>query len=316
MASATRSGGQQMKSSEKSSENFVLKILAVANLVLALALGFGLLSMKDTLARRIAKVESMNEQTQSENEKILEIRSSETDKKMNDLVADLDLIKRKVGMTSLELNHARNIAQTLKRQQEQSDKELASQLAAKANSSDVDVARQEAATRIAEVQQDSESKLGDVSGEVTGIKRDLLATRDDFGRQLIDVKNSLSERIAKNSSELAELRKKGERDYFEFDISKNSKQAFQRVADLQLALLKTDTKKHKYNVAIQVDDNRLEKKDRTTNEPVQFLVGRDQLRYEVVVNSVEKDRIRGYVSAPKDKVLSGNLGDTPRFRLQ
>src|SRR5438309_8480746 len=316
MASATRSGGQQMKSSENTSENFVLKILAVANLVLVLALGFGLLSMKDTLARRIAKVESMNEQTQSENEKILEIRSSETDKKMNDLVADLDLIKRKVGMTSLELNHARNIAQTLKRQQEQSDKELASQLAAKANSSDVDVARQEAATRIAEVQQDSESKLGDVSGEVTGIKRDLLATRDDFGRQLIDVKNSLSERIAKNSSELAELRKKGERDYFEFDISKNSKQAFQRVADLQLALLKTDTKKHKYNVAIQVDDNRLEKKDRTTNEPVQFLVGRDQLRYEVVVNAVDKDRIRGYVSAPKDKVLSGNLGDTPRFRLQ
>ena len=115
------------------------------------------------------------------------------------------------------------------------------------------------------------------------------------------MKNSLSERIAKNSSELAELRKKGERDYFEFDISKNSKQAFQRVADLQLALLKTDTKKHKYNVAIQVDDNRLEKKDRTTNEPVQFLVGRDQLRYEVVVNAVDKDRIRGYVSTPKDK---------------
>ena len=159
-----------------------LAVLAVANLVLVLALGFGLLSMKDTLARRIAKVESMNEQTQSENEKILEIRSSETDKKMNDLVADLDLIKRKVGMTSLELNHARNIAQTLKRQQEQSSKELASQLAAKANSSEVDVARQEAATRISEVQQDSESKLGDVSGEVTGIKRDLLATRDDFGR--------------------------------------------------------------------------------------------------------------------------------------
>ena len=57
----------------------------------------------------------------------------------------------------------------------------------------------------------------------------------------------------------------------------------------------------------------LEKKDRTVNEPIQFLVGRDQLRYEVVVNSVEKDHIRGYVSAPKDKVLSAEV---PRFRLQ
>src|SRR5262249_23039304 len=152
-----------------------------------------------------------------------------------------------------------------------------------------------------------------VSGEVTGIKKDLIATREDLDRQLVDVKNVLSEGIAKNSGELAQLRKKGERDYFEFDIRRNSKQPLQRVADVQLGLLKTDPKTHKYSIAIQVDDNRLEKRDRTANEPVQFLVGRDELRYEVVVNSVEKDRIRGYVSAPKDKVLSA---EGPKFREQ
>jgi len=85
------------------------------------------------------------------------------------------------------------------------------------------------------------------------------------------------------------------------------------VADIQLAVMKTDPKNHKYSVAIQVDDNRLEKRDRTANEPVQFLVGRDELRYEVVVNEIDKDRIRGYVSAPKDKVLSA---EAPKFRLQ
>ncbi|MBI4471932.1 MAG: hypothetical protein HY646_04640 [Acidobacteria bacterium] len=36
----------------------------------------------------------------------------------------------------------------------------------------------------------------------------------------------------------------------------------------------------------------------------QFLAGRDRLRYELIVNFVDKDRIRGYVSTPKDKVLS------------
>jgi hypothetical protein len=46
---------------------------------------------------------------------------------------------------------------------------------------------------------------------------------------------------------------------------------------------------------------------------VQFLVGRDKLRYEVVVNFVDKDRVRGYVSAPKDKVLSA---ERPAFRPQ
>jgi len=297
----------------ESNQNLLLKIAAAANFVLVLALGYGLSSINGTLTDRIAKVESANEETQAENEKTLEVRASENDKTIKGLLADLDQVKKRVGMTAVELNHTQKQAQTLKQQQELSSKEFATQLASKASSSDVDVFRQEATNQIAEVQRDSDAKYGTVSGEVTGIKRDLLATRDDLGRQLTDVTNVLSERIAKNSGELAELRKKGDRDYFEFDIRKNSKQPLHRVADLQLALLKTDPKKHRYNVAIQVDDNRLEKKDRTTNEPVQFLVGREQLRYEVVVNSVEKDRIRGYVSAPKDKVLSAEV---PRFRLQ
>ena len=297
----------------ESNQNLLLKIAAAANFVLVLALGYGLSSINGTLTDRIAKVESANEETQAENEKTLEVRALENDKTIKGLLADLDQVKKRVGMTAVELNHTQKQAQTLKQQQELSSKEFATQLASKASSSDVDVFRQEATNQIAEVQRDSDAKYGTVSGEVTGIKRDLLATRDDLGRQLTDVTNVLSERIAKNSGELAELRKKGDRDYFEFDIRKNSKQPLHRVADLQLALLKTDPKKHRYNVAIQVDDNRLEKKDRTANEPVQFLVGREQLRYEVVVNSVEKDRIRGYVSAPKDKVLSAEV---PRFRLQ
>ena len=296
----------------ESNQNLMLKIAAATNFVLVLALGYGLSSINGTLANRIAKVESANEEIQAANEKILAVRSVENDKTtIKDLLADLDLVKKSVGMTAVELNQTQKQAQTLKQQQELSSKQFATQLASKANSSDVDVFRQDATNQIADVQRDSDAKYGTVSGEVTVIKRDLLATRDDLGRQLTDVTNVLSERIATNSGELAELRKKGDRDYFEFDIRKNSKQPFNHVADLQLALLKTDPKKHRYNVAIQVDDNRLEKKDRTANEPVQFLVGRD--RYEVVVNSVEKDRIRGYVSAPKDKALATEF---PRFRLQ
>jgi hypothetical protein len=117
---------------------------------------------------------------------------------------------------------------------------------------------EESSTKMAELQQDSNAKLGAVSGDVSGIKQDLAATREDLNRQLIDVKTVLSEGIAKNSSELAQLRKKGERDYFEFDIKRNTKPPFQRVADVQLALTKADPKNHKYSIAIQADDNRLE----------------------------------------------------------
>ena len=47
--------------------------------------------------------------------------------------------------------------------------------------------------------------------------------------------------------------------------------------------------------------------------PVTFLVGRDRLRYEIVVNYVDKDRIRGYLSTPKDKLVAA---DTPALRRQ
>ena len=280
----------------------MLRALAVINLVLVLVLGYGMYSMKGTLADRINDVESTSHKA-----------ASDADKKLTDLSSDVRLINNRVGVTSTELAHAREASQLLKRQQEQAAKELSNQLAAKANSTDVDTLRQEATTKMDELQKDSTAKIGTVSTDLSGVKQDLVVAREEWGRQLVDVKTVLSEGIAKNSSELSQLRKKGERDYFEFDIRKNSKQPLQRVADVQLALLKADPKNHKYSVSIQVDDNRLEKKDRTTNEPVQFLIGRDELRYELVVNSIEKDRIRGYISAPKDKVLSA---EGPKLRVQ
>src|SRR5436309_2024289 len=83
------------------------------------------------------------------------------------------------------------------------------------------------------------------------------------------------------------------------------------IQELEHDLTMTAALKQKYDIVIQADDNRVEKKDRATNEPIQFLVGRDRLRYEFVVNYVDKDRIRGYVSTPKDKILSA---EGPSFR--
>jgi hypothetical protein len=220
-----------------------------------------------------------------------------------------------MGVTSQDLVAARKFAEKLKAEQEKADAELANQLATKASTTDVDAARQEATTKVAEVQQVAEAKIGSVSGDVKKVDARVDATNKDLAdsrRELTDVRSTLSAQIARNAGELADLRKKGERDYFEFDIAKPKKSTdMSRVADVQLQLRKTDPKKAKYDLLIQVDDSKLEKKDRTANEPVQFLVGRDKLRYEVVVNYVDKDRIRGYLSAPKDKVLAA---ERPQFR--
>jgi hypothetical protein len=288
----------------KEKQNVIFGAIAATNLVLVLAFGYSFFTMKDAMWDRITRLE-MSTSHQEE----IQAELASDDKKLAGIVADLSGIKERIGIASTELKRTRDTAQAVKRQQDKETKQLAS----KANSADVDGLRKETSSKLDAFQEDSNTKFGNVSTEISGLKQDLVATKDDFGRQLVDTKNVLSEGIAKNSSELAALRKRGDRDYFEFDIRRNSKQPFSRVADIQLALLKTDPKNHKYNFAVKVDDNRLEKRDRTANEPVQFLVGREQLRYEVVVNSVEKDRIRGYVSAPKDKALSAEI---PQFRQQ
>src|SRR5207247_825524 len=136
------------------------------------------------------------------------------------------------------------------------------------------------------------------SGEVEGVRTDLNATREDLANSKRDI-NTL---IAHNSTELAELRRRGERDYVEFDIKKTNK--FEHIGDVLVQLKKTDIKRQKFDVVINSDDSSITKKDRTANEPVTFLVGRDHLRYEFVVNYVDKDRIRGYLSTPKDKTLA------------
>ncbi len=274
--------------------------LALA-LVLILGLGYNAYSTRAALQDQI---DILGRQLADQTNQMKSVK-----KNLTDTASDIDVVRKRVGVTAAELDVSRKFAEKLKTEQEQAKQQLAREIETKASTSDVAAVRQEASTKAV-----AETKIGTVSGEVKTVAANLDATRkdlEDSRREITDVKTSLSAQIARNAGELADLRKKGERDYFEFDIAKPKKNEMSRVADIQLQLRRTDAKKAKYDMLIQVDDSRLEKKDRTANEPVQFLVGRDKLRYEIVVNYVDKDRVRGYLSAPKDKVLAA---ERPQFR--
>jgi len=279
--------------------------IALGVLVLAVAaLAYSQYSASSAMDQKFASLSDKIQQDMNQNTKKLQAS-------INDQASDLDVLRKHMGVTSQELADSRKTTERLRQEQERAKAELAKELATKANSADVardvSAARDEASTKVAAVQKDADSKIGNVSGKVDTVNTDLQSTKSDLAasrREITDVRTTLSSQIAKNSSELADLRRKGDRDFFEFDIKKAKKGQMSRVADIQLELRDTDTKKQKYGVLIQVDDNKLEKKNRTANEPVQFLVGRDKLRYELVVNVIDKDRIRGYLSTPKDKALS------------
>jgi flagellar motor switch/type III secretory pathway protein FliN len=300
-----KEGGSTTPPPAPANTNLLKGGIALA-LLLILGLGYNAYSSRVALQNQIDTLQSQLEQ-QTEQMTVVKKRAT-------DMGADIDVVTKRLGVTSQELDVSRKFAERLKAAQEKAQEQLATELATKASSSDVAAARQEATTKAAEVQQVAEAKIGNVSGEVKTVADNLESTRKDLAesrREITDVKTNLSAQIARNSGELADLRKKGERDFFEFDLKKPKKNEMTRVADIQLQLRKTDPKKAKYDMLIQVDDSKLEKKERTANEPVQFLVGRDKLRYEVVVNFIDKDRVRGYVSAPKDKALAA---ERPQFR--
>jgi len=224
--------------------------------------------------------------------------------------SDITVVTKRIGVTADELNQSRQVAEKLRQEQERqaaAREQLAKELETKASATDVAAAREEASAKVAEAQKAADTKIGTVSTEVKQVATNLETTNRDLAeskRALVETRASLSEQIAHNSSELGDLKKKGERDYVEFDIKKGKKGVMARVADIQVELTDTDPKKNKYGIIVQVDDNKLPKKDVTVNQPIAFLVGRDKLRYEIVVNVVDKDRIRGYLSSPKDKALS------------
>jgi len=275
------------------------KTILIAGVCLALIglQGYGMMSMRGTMEERVASVERQLQATQKQD-----------NAKLTQLSTDLDVVVKRIGITTQELQQATAIAEKLKQENAQTAQRLRRELAAKADSKAVIELKEESTNRLTEVQQEASTKIASVSGDVQVVRTDLDVTRED----LANSKKDLNGLIARNSTELAELRRRGERDYIEFDINKGKQ--FEHIGDVLLQLKKTDVKKQKFDVAINADDSSILKKDRTANEPIAFLVGRDRLRYELVVNYVDKDRIRGYLSTLKDKVLSAEAPAGRRLR--
>ncbi len=139
-------------------------------------------------------------------------------------------------------------------------------------------------------------KIADVSKEVAATKTELESTVADLKRVTGDM-GVVSGRIATNSQELAALKRLGERDYYEFTLAKTKQP--QKVGDIRILLKKADPKHNKYTLDVFADDKRIEKKDKNTNEPVQFYLAGARQPCEIVVNQVKKDQLAGYLAVPK-----------------
>lgn len=142
-----------------------------------------------------------------------------------------------------------------------------------------------------------------VTTEVTAVKKEITDNKGELDKTIDSLKKVTGDLgvtsgyVATNSKELLALKQLGERSYFEFNIVK-SKQPM-KISDVTILLKAADLKRNRYTIEIVADDKRVEKKDKSVNEPVQFYMAKYRQPCELVVNSVTKDRISGYLAQPK-----------------
>jgi hypothetical protein len=132
-----------------------------------------------------------------------------------------------------------------------------------------------------------------LNGDVTGVKTDLDATKNSIQM----ARSEMGTLIARNHDEIDQLRRMGQRDYFEFTVQR--KAGATKVGTIQIELKDTNTKKNRYTINVLADDNSFEKKDRSVNEPIFFYTGGTRAAIELVVNKVTKSTATGYLSIPK-----------------
>jgi hypothetical protein len=185
--------------------------------------------------------------------------------------------------------HADKIAKELEAAQQRQAQQVASQF-----------------TEVKEANSTANAKIENVNGEVTNVKSQVASTKSELDKTISNLSKVTGDLgvqsgyIATNSQELAALKRLNDRNYFQFTLAKGK--IPQKVGDITLLLKNADAKRNKYTVVVFADDKSTEKKDRTANEPVQFYVSKAHQPYELVVNQITKDVIKGYLATPKDQI--------------
>jgi len=263
--------------------------LAVAVLAAVSLIGIGL--GWSALSQSKSTEQSLQASLKQQNDALTQ-RLAKSDDQNQQLQSDLKVVTDKLNVTQEDLQKARQQAKqsvaSYNKKLSGLESNVNTQLATKASAEELDK----------------------TNTNVAGVKNDLEDTKGKLERAQGDM-GVMSGLIARNHDDVEELKRKGDRNYYEFTIQK-SKTA-QHVGPVQITLNKADQKRSKYTMTVLADDKTIEKKDKTAGEPVQFYV-KGTARYapyEIVVFDVNKNQITGYLSTPKSAGAATAASNTP-----
>ena len=246
--------------------------------------------VENELAAANSKAENQND--------LLSKELEQANERLAQLRAQSDVTAQKLGLTQDELERERTLAQQIQKQQEDGNAQLAAQIG-----------------QVQQGEKETDAKIGQVSTDLTGAKTDIASTKKDLDATNARLKSTIDDlgqntgAIARTRDELDALRRLGERNIYEFNVSKSKNP--QRVGPIQITLHSVDPKHFRYTMTVIADDKSIEKKDRTAEEPVAFYVRGARAPYELVVFDVIKDHITGYLATPKDNTQAAAAPAAP-----
>jgi hypothetical protein len=258
-----------MNPTDEGTPRWVGLALIVLAGISVLALGVGWNAFTHAKGSEQALVEQNKDLQQ--NVDMLNRRLAQAEQSNAEVQTEMNTVADHLKLTQGQLASTRQQTKQISSDYSQKLDNVQSQLATKANADDV-------------------ATLG---GDVNGVKSDLETTNNNIQM----ARGELGTLIAKNHDEIDELRRLGERDYYEFTLTGKGNKS--KAGNLMIELRGTNTKKNQFTVDLTVNDMRLEKKNRSVDEPIYFYTQGTRAPLELVVNQVGKDKVVGYVSVPK-----------------
>jgi small-conductance mechanosensitive channel len=244
--------------------------VGILGAISVLGLGIGAVALSHTSSLEQNTQTAVKQATDS-----LAQRLAKEDEINQQLQSDLKVVTDKLNLTQSELIAARkqtkNTSANVDKKLTGLESSMNAKLDTKANTDDV-------------------NKL---NGDVNGVKNDLASTNNNLQM----ARSEMGTLIARNHDEIDQLRRMGQRDYFEFTVTR--KAGAQKVGVVQVELKDTNIKKNQFTINVLADDKNFEKKNRSVNEPIFFYTGGSRQPVELVINKVSKSTASGYLSVPK-----------------
>ncbi|MFQ5740695.1 MAG: hypothetical protein ACE5JX_16955 [Acidobacteriota bacterium] len=260
-----------------------------------------LLAVLGTLAYFIVqaqqRIEDLNTQLLDSQQQLSGVSEQlgQSQRQIGELNEGLSKSRSQLAGQKQQLNRYKGLYSDLKSEQGQHASELEAISLKKADQSEVDALKDQAAG--------TQQKIGEMSTRVGQISSNIGDLRELSTRNRKDIESNQGnlELVRKssdaNAQQINAVKTSLEREYYNFELEK--KGATMKVFNVALSLKGVDSKKQRYTLEIFADGKRIKKKNQSINEPIYFYVKDLKKPYEILVNRIDKKNVVGYLSIPK-----------------